>query len=86
MSLFGWSYPPGCSDPPDEDEAIELKSVMLLDNSTAWWDEWGKITIQASDGYRIRTLPETVDWDDNLSGEGNIAVATAFLEKHYGNQ
>jgi hypothetical protein len=24
MSIFGWSYPPGCSGPPDEDAADDV--------------------------------------------------------------
>ena len=23
MSIFGWSYPPGCSGPPEEERSIE---------------------------------------------------------------
>lgn len=30
MSLFGWSYPPGCSGPPDDDRAISPLSESVL--------------------------------------------------------
>jgi hypothetical protein len=29
MSKFGWSYPPGCSGPPDDPEPSQLQEEVL---------------------------------------------------------
>ena len=48
MTDFGWSYPPGCSGPPEQDDAFEtvcewLQEVVLADMpagyDTLWWSE-----------------------------------------------
>jgi hypothetical protein len=48
MTDFGWSYPPGCSGPPEHDEAFEtvcewLQEVVLADMpqgyDVSWWSE-----------------------------------------------
>ena len=78
-ALFGWSYPPGCSGSPyDGDEVIDLAPALLKLKSdlVGYWDENGKLFAGTQYSEEGR-LPEvgTLDWDDDLSEEQNIARA-----------
>ena len=81
--MFGWSYPPGCSGTPyDEDSAVEVEVTCLPTGHTAWWDEYGTISIQDNEGYDYKNYGP-FEWDDNLSDQDNLAAAAAFIEKEY---
>ena len=77
--LFGWSYPPGCSGPPDDD----CGPIRLDDGDPdveAYWHEDGQIDIIVHH-YNVAN----VDWNDDETDEQNIArakkVAKDFLAK-----
>lgn len=65
--IFGWSYPPGCSGPPyDNEEPIALE---LGDGIEAYWFEDNHIEITLS-------IKATCEWSDSHTEEVNIASAT----------
>jgi hypothetical protein len=72
--LFGWSYPPGCSGPPDEADPPEVCPVCGADNAD---DEGNAICGEAPDfcsvACRDRYVAEQRAADD--------AYAAALIEE-----
>lgn len=87
MGIFGWSYPPGCSGPPEQDSALSLTRHCKLrgDTTEVFWDEEGNLLeiypshYKDPDGYAYtegdsRTVGN-YPWRDELTDEENILLA-----------
>ena len=65
MSIFGWSYPPGCSGPPEDIELPETCPVCAADNANDETGDWAyeagpycSDACKAKDAIRLREEAE----------------------------
>lgn len=73
-SIFGWSYPPGCSGPPDDDrdppeECPECHAANSTDDGDPICDDAPDFcSVKCRDAYDARNVddgaPDTPDWWD----------------------
>lgn len=74
--MFGWSYPPGCSGPPDDNEVIQLrckhcKSFIGGEHTLEKWECAMECKGDDSDGMcggpEGKHNPHKVIWDQGVT-------------------
>lgn len=78
-SVFGWSYPPGCSGPPDEDEPCQICHQFdcicpecevcgvagdpACINTHMPWQKWGHFSFAVENKQNDYVPSADDDWD-----------------------